>query len=102
MKDRILAIALFAVIAALPASARAQDAPAYCAKAGGDLLLGTIQPQNEEAIYRICREGDIINIPARYTVTIARVCDFTKQIVVRPGDSTLCVIVPLRGYRPPK
>lgn len=102
---RFFGVAFLAMLAFGGPEVEAQQAASerqsqYCAKAGGDMTLGTIQPQQEEKIYRLCHVGDVVYIPAKWTVTIGRVCDFTQQIVVQSGGTVLCILGPLRPIRP--
>jgi hypothetical protein len=94
-----IAAALLLLATPLPRAA-AQNEPArshYCVAVAGTL----IGKASEEAIKHVgesCAPGDTIVIPTNDSAAVARLCDFTKQIVVI-SESVICSVIPPRDVR---
>ncbi len=97
---------LFALFAATAANAQAPagkptfrpvlSVSAYCLPVSAGFLESEAKASEE---MRKCSRGDTVVIPARSAGSVARMCDFSKSIVM-VGDNVVCAMVfPERGSK---
>lgn len=102
---RCWAVAALVLFLFSPRASGQELEPRYCAVAGvtfsvaqmsktpADLEKGWLQLKND------CRPGDIISLPATFTVVVARICDFSRSMV-NTGKDVLCVVGKLKDISP--
>jgi hypothetical protein len=103
MRGTLSLFALFAATAAnaqtptvKPTSRPVPPVSAYCLPVSAGFLESEAKASEE---LRKCSRGDTVVIPARSAEAVARMCDFSKSIVM-VGDNVVCAMVfPERGSK---
>jgi len=96
----------FALVAASAANAQAPavtptprpvpPVSAYCLPVSAGFLESEAKASEE---MRKCSRGDTVVIPAQSAGSVARMCDFSKSIVVAGGNVVCSMISPERGSK---